>query len=123
MFKPVAAIAPAGFHSIEGEYHDRHQIPTDFSDYDHYRLHEGYDDADERGIPVYQSRSTGALYAEDATPLTYYEGRLLDQVRLARALIMVKGSDDELEDCLCEAIDQKEQFSRVLEAEGLHRNE
>ena len=48
-----------------------------------------------------------------------YEGRLLDLVKLARALIQIKGSDDKLEHCLCEAIDRREQFSRVLEAECL----
>ena len=93
-------------------------IPTDFSDYSHYTLHEEY--GEDKGIPVYQSRSTGVLFAEDATPLAYYEGRLLDLVKLARALIQIKGSDDKLEHCLCEAIDRKEQFSRVLEAERLN---
>ena len=90
-------------------------IPTDFSDYSHYTLYE--ERGDDKGIPVYQSRSTGALFAEDATPLIYIEGRLLDLVRVARALIKIKGSDDKLEQYLCAAIDRKKQFSRILEVE------
>ena len=90
-------------------------IPTDFSDYSHYTLYE--EQGDDKGIPVYQSKSTGALFAEDATPLIYFEGRLLDLVRVARALIKINGSDDELDQHLCEAIDRKRQFSRILEVE------
>ena len=48
-------------------------VPTDFSDYSHYILYEGHDKADDKGIPVYQSMSTGMLFAEDATPLIYLE--------------------------------------------------
>ena len=94
---------------------ESHTIPTDFSDYSHYTLYE--EQGDDKGIPVYQSRSTGALFAEDATPLIYLEGRLLDLVRVARALIKIKGSDDKLEQYLCAAIDRKKQFSRILEVE------
>ena len=60
---------------------DCHSVPTDFSDYDHYILYEGRDDADDKGIPVYQSKSTGMLFAE----------------ALARAMIKVSGWTKELE--------------------------
>jgi len=95
-------------------------VPTDFSDYSHYTLYEGYDDADDKGIPVYQSMSTGMLFAEDATPLIYFQGRLLDLVKTARGLIKITGSSDKLEQSLCEAMDRKKQFSRILDVE--HRN-
>ena len=58
-------------------------VPTDFSDYDHYILYEGRDDADDKGIPVYQSKSTGMLFAADATPVIYLEDRLLETEALA----------------------------------------
>ena len=69
------------------------------------------------GVPVYQSRNNGMLFAEDATPLTWYGDKLCDLVRLARGLIMIKGPSEELEECLREMKSRKERFSRVLERE------
>ena len=89
-------------------------IPTDFSDYSHYTLYA--ERGDDKGVSVYQSRSEGSLFAEDGTPLTYYKGRLIDMEKLARAIIGVCGSDDNLERYLCDAIDRREQFSQVLKA-------
>ena len=95
-------------------------IPTDFSDYSHYTLYEGHADADDKGIPVYQSKSTGMLFAEDATPLIYSEGHLMGMEDLARAIIEVTGWTDQLEKIANECVVRKEQFSRVLEAERLN---
>jgi len=90
-------------------------VPTDFSDYSHYILYEGHDDADDKGIPVYQSKSTGMLFAEDATPVIYVEDRLLDTEKLARALIEVSGWTEELERIANDRVVNKEAFAKVLE--------
>ncbi len=97
-------------------------VPTDFSDYSHYILYEGCDDADDKrvvalqkGIPVYQSKSTGMLFAEDATPLIYAEDRLLDLEAFARAIIEVSGWTEELEQIANGCVMRKEAFTRVLE--------
>ncbi len=94
---------------------ESHTIPTDFSDYDHYTLYEGFDDADDEGIPVYQSKSTGMLFAEDATPLMYVEDRLVEVEALARGMIKVSGWTEELEQIANDCVMRKEQFTRVLE--------
>ncbi len=94
-------------------------VPTDFSDYSHYILYEGHDNADEEGIPVYQSKSTGMLFAEDATPLIYFEDRLLDLEKLTRAVIKVSGSTENLERIANGCVIRKEHFARVLENEQL----
>ena len=93
-------------------------VTSQLSDYDHYTLYEKRGKND--GVPVYQSKSTGMLFAEDATPLIYYEDRLLDLVKLARALIEVQGPDDDVEGIMREMIARKEQFSRVLVAEHIN---
>ena len=90
-------------------------VPTDLSDYSHYILYEGCDDADDEGIPVYQSMSTGMLFAEDATPLVYAEDRLLDAEKLARGMIKVLGWTEELERIANDCVMRKEHFARVLE--------
>ena len=90
-------------------------VPTDFSDYDHYILYEGRDNADDKGIPVYQSKSTGTLFAEDATPVIYVEDRLLDTEKLARAIIEVSGWTEELERIANDCVVRKEAFAKVLE--------
>ena len=90
-------------------------VPTDFSDYSHYILYEGHDNADDKGIPVYQSKSTGMLFAENATPLIYVEDRLLEMEALARAMIKVLGSTEELERIANGCVTRKEHFTRVLE--------
>ncbi len=90
-------------------------VPTDFSDYIHYILYEGHDNADDKGIPVYQSKSTGMLFAEDATPLIYLEDRLLETEALARAMIEVSGWTEELERIANDCVVRKEAFTRVLE--------
>ena len=90
-------------------------IPTDFSDYDHYILYEGYDEADDKGIPVYQSKSTGMLFAEDATPLIYLKDRLLEAEKLARGLIEVSGWTEQLERIVNDCVVNKEAFAKVLE--------
>ena len=94
---------------------ESHSVPTDFSDYSHYILYEGRDDADDKGIPVYQSKSTGVLFAEDATPVIYVEDRLLETEKLARALIEVSGWTEELERIANDCVVNKEAFTRVLE--------
>ncbi len=94
-------------------------VPTDLSDYSHYILYEGHDNADEEGIPVYQSKSTGMLFAEDATPLIYFEDRLLDLEKLTRAVIKVSGSTENLERIANGCVIRKEHFARVLEKEQL----
>ena len=94
---------------------ESHAIPTDFSDYSHYILYEGCDDADDKGIPVYQSMSTGDLFAEDATPLVYAEDRLLDAEKLARAMIEVSGRTEQLERIANDCVTRREQFALVLE--------
>ncbi len=86
-------------------------VTSQLSDYEHYEID---------GVPVYQSVRNGMLFAEDATPLIYYEGRLLDLVKLARALIEVQGPDDDVEGIMREMIARKEQFSRVLDAERIN---
>ena len=88
-------------------------IPSDFCDYDHYTLHEGCEDG--QHIPVYQSRNMGELFAEDATPLIYVEGRLLDAEKLARAMIEVLGRTEQLERIANDCVTRKEQFTRVLD--------
>ena len=90
-------------------------IPTDFSDYDHYILYEGCDDADDKGIPVYQSKSTGILFAEDATPVIYLKDRLLSTEKLTRALIEVSGWTEQLERIANDCITHKKAFAKVLE--------
>ena len=90
-------------------------IPADFSDYDHYILYEGYDEADDTGIPVYQSKSTGSLFAEDATPLIYLKDRLLEAEKLARGLIEVSGWTEQLERIANDCVLRKEAFAKVLE--------
>jgi len=90
-------------------------VPTDFSDYDHYILYEGCENADDKGIPVYQSKSTGILFAEDATPVIYVEDRLMETEALARALIEVSGWTEELEQIANGCVMHKEAFTRVLE--------
>ena len=85
----------------------------------HYILYEGHDIADDKGIPVYQSMSTGMLFAEDATPLIYAEDRLLDAAKLARAIIEVSGWTEELERIANGCVMRKEHFARVLEKEQL----
>ena len=98
---------------------DNPEIDTgQLSDYEHYTLYEKRGKND--GVPVYQSRNTGMLFAEDATPLIYYQDRLLDLVKFARALIEFQGPDDDMEGILREMIARKEQFSRVLEAECIN---
>ena len=94
-------------------------VPIDFSDYSHYILYEGHDNADEEGIPVYQSKSTGMLFAEDATPLIYFEDRLLDLEKLTRAVIKVSGSTENLERIANGCVIRKEHFALVLEKEQL----
>lgn len=91
------------------------EIPTDFSDYMHYDLRE------EKGkngvpVPVYQSRSTGILFAEDATPLVYFEGRLLDAEMLCEAWVELQGPNEEMEKWGRVTKVRKEAISRVLEA-------
>ncbi len=90
-------------------------VPTDFSDYSHYTLSEGHDNADDEGVPVYQSKSTGMLFAEDATPVIYLEDRLLETEALARAMIKVSGWTEELERIASDCVVRKEAFARVLE--------
>ena len=90
-------------------------VPTDFSDYSHYVLYEGRDEAYDNGIPVYQSKSTGMLFAEDATPLIYYEDRLLDLEAMARGLIKISGWTENLEQIANACVLRKEAFTKVLE--------
>ena len=90
-------------------------VPTDFSDYSHYILYEGHDNADDEGTPVYQSMSTGMLFGEDATPLIYVEDRLLDMEALARGMIEVLGRTEQLERIANSCVTRKEHFTRVLE--------
>ena len=90
-------------------------VPTDFSDYSHYILYEGHENADDKGIPVYQSKSTGMLFAEDATPVIYLEDRLFETEALARAMIKVSGWTEELERIANDCVVRKDAFTRVLE--------
>ena len=90
-------------------------VPTDLSDYSHYILYEGCDDADDKGIPVYQSKSTGMLFAEDATPVIYVEDRLLETEAYARAMIEVSGWTEQLERIANDCVVNKEAFAKVLE--------
>ena len=88
-------------------------IPSDLCDYDHYTLHEGCEDG--QHIPVYQSRSTGLLFAEDATPLIYAQDRLLNMEKFALGLIKFSGWTHELQEIADGCVKRKEQFALVLE--------
>ena len=88
-------------------------IPSDLCDYDHYTLHEGCEDG--QHIPVYQSRNMGELFAEDGTPVIYFENRLLDAEKMARAMIKVSGRTEQLERIANDCVTRREQFALVLE--------
>ena len=88
-------------------------IPSDLCDYDHYTLHEGCKDG--QHIPVYQSRNMGALFAEDGTPVIYFEGHLLDAEKMACKMIEVMGRTEQLERIANSCVTRKEHFTRVLE--------
>ncbi len=77
--------------------------------------HTERDDADDKGIPVYQSKSTGMLFAEDATPMIYVEDRLLETEAFARAMIEVTGKTEQLERIADDCVVRKDAFARVLE--------
>jgi len=94
-------------------------VPTDFSDYTHYDLREE-NSRDGQDVPVYQSMSAGMLFGEDATPLIYVEGRLYPIEAVARGMIEVSGSTEFLERIVKQCPVHKEQFARVLEAEGIN---
>ena len=89
---------------------------SQLSDYSHYTLHEEHG-KNKDGVPVYQSKSNGMLFAEDATPLVYYEGRLLEAEKLCEILSTEKFGGHDMESTLLEMRDRREQFSRLLEAE------
>ena len=88
-------------------------IPSDLCDYDHYTLHEGCKDG--QHIPVYQSRNMGELFAEDGTPVIYFEGHLLDAEKMARGMIEVLGRTEQLEQIANSCVTRREQFALVLE--------
>ena len=59
-------------------------------------------------------KSTGMLFAEDATPLIYAEDRLLGLEAFARAMTEVSGWTEELERIANGCVMRKEHFARVL---------
>lgn len=92
---------------------------SQLSDYSHYTLYEERG-KNKDGVPVYQSKSDGMLFAEDATPLIYYEGRLLEIEKLCEILSTEEFGGHDTESTLLEMRDRREQFSRLLEAEHLN---